>query len=136
MSSSDAAVLSLRSDRVESLGRLVGHRIECLSGTAWVTLDRDGRDIVLDAGQSFLVDQAATVRVSALDGSAQMALREPAETGGGSPWRRAGWVVAAVCSAAVSFALLEVVASLTDLSAAVHLHSGVARPLASADPAA
>jgi len=34
-----------------------GVGIECRSGSVWVTLDRDPRDIVLEPGDSFIGDQ-------------------------------------------------------------------------------
>jgi hypothetical protein len=48
------------------LQRHAGDRIECVSGTVWVTQDGDLRDIVLKAGESFRLDRTGRALVSAL----------------------------------------------------------------------
>ena len=48
------------------------------SGTLWITIDHDTRDIVLEPGQCFVVQSAEAVTVSALSGPAVLDLR-PAE---------------------------------------------------------
>jgi len=50
------------------------------SGTLWITIDHDARDIVLEPGQCFTVRGDAAVTVSALSGPAVLDLR-PAEAG-------------------------------------------------------
>lgn len=49
-----------------SLGR--GHPIEigCDSGAVWITQDNDPRDVVLNAGETFVTDRSGTVLVYAL----------------------------------------------------------------------
>ena len=47
----------------------VGHTIVCHSGSVWLTQDRDRRDIVLDAGESFALDRDGLVLVQALEQS-------------------------------------------------------------------
>ena len=49
--------------------RPFGHRIECLSGSLWITQDGDSRDIVLAPGDSFSLDRAGDALISALDDS-------------------------------------------------------------------
>ncbi|MGM9479930.1 DUF2917 domain-containing protein [Roseateles sp. NT4] len=49
------------------------------SGTLWITIDHDSRDIVLEPGQCFVVQSDEAVTVSALSGPAVLDLR-PAET--------------------------------------------------------
>ena len=49
--------------------RALGHRIECLSGSLWITQDGDSRDIVLAPGDSFSLDRAGDALISALDDS-------------------------------------------------------------------
>lgn len=44
-----------------------GATIDCLTGSVWVTLDNDLRDVVLGPGQSFRVDSNQRVLVQALD---------------------------------------------------------------------
>jgi hypothetical protein len=55
----------------------LGVTIECLDGSVWVTLDGDSRDVVLDAGQSFVVDRDQRTLLQALD-AARVRLIEPA----------------------------------------------------------
>lgn len=55
----------------------LGVTIECLEGSVWVTLDGDSRDVVLDAGQSFVVDRNQRTLLQALD-AARVRLIEPA----------------------------------------------------------
>ena len=101
-----------------------GSRVECLAGTAWLTLDGDRRDIVLRPGQSFLVDADAQVLVCALDGGATVVdVLEPTpirhrEAGAGSI-RFGAWSIAAVCAGFASFALFELWWTLVDLSTAL-----------------
>lgn len=52
----------------------LGRRIECLSGSLWVTQDGDRRDIVLAPGQSFVFDRSEGVLVNALDDSRYLLL--------------------------------------------------------------
>lgn len=55
---------------VHGLARLpdaASTRIVCETGTVWLTIDNDPRDIVLAPGQSFLVDRRAGVLVYALE---------------------------------------------------------------------
>lgn len=42
-------------------------RIRCRSGTVWITLDHDPRDIVLEAGDSFTGDSHRRAVVYAMD---------------------------------------------------------------------
>ncbi len=48
----------------------VGHTIVCHSGSVWVTQDRDRRDIVLGAGESFALDRSGLALVQAFEQSA------------------------------------------------------------------
>ena len=48
------------------------------SGTLWITIDHDRRDIVLEPGQGFTVPSGERVTISALSGPAVLELR-PAE---------------------------------------------------------
>ena len=43
-----------------------GARIAIVAGTAWVTQERDTRDVMLRAGQSFILDRNGTAIVEAL----------------------------------------------------------------------
>lgn len=44
-------------------------QIECFDGCVWVTQDGDLRDVLLEAGQTCLVDQPARVLIHALESS-------------------------------------------------------------------
>jgi hypothetical protein len=45
------------------------------SGTLWVTIDHDARDIILEPGQGFTVRSSEAVTISALSGPAVLDLR-------------------------------------------------------------
>ena len=71
-----------------------GVGIECRSGSVWVTLDRDARDIVLAPGERFESTEHRRVLVSALEPSCiTVSDAQPAaiplakRTGARSPWR-------------------------------------------------
>jgi len=49
-----------------SLHDRAGDRIECVAGVLWITQDRDPRDIVLRAGESFRLDRDGRAVVFAL----------------------------------------------------------------------
>ena len=53
--------------RIRRVTRALGQRVECVSGTLWVTQDGDPRDIVLRAGDSFAFDHRGDALISALD---------------------------------------------------------------------
>jgi hypothetical protein len=46
-----------------------GWEIKCLGGGLWITQDRDQRDIVLEAGESFTIDRGGPAIVWALAAS-------------------------------------------------------------------
>ena len=59
----------LAKGRIRRVHRPVGRRVECLTGTLWVTQDGDSRDIVLEPGDSFTFDHRGDALISALDDS-------------------------------------------------------------------
>ena len=85
--------LSLAKRTIFTLPDAAGVGVECRSGSVWVTLDYDPRDIVLAPGDRFEGDQHRRMLVSALEpscitvsGSRPAALpvvEQPAR----SPWR-------------------------------------------------
>jgi hypothetical protein len=85
--------LSLANRAIFSLPDAAGVGIECRSGSVWVTLDHDPRDIVLAPGERFEADQHRRVLVSALEPScitvsgSQAAALPPQEQPARSPWR-------------------------------------------------
>jgi hypothetical protein len=71
-----------------------GVGIECRSGSVWLTLDRDPRDIVLAPGERFVSTEHRRVLVSALEASCitvfdaqPAAMPMPAAARRASPWR-------------------------------------------------
>jgi hypothetical protein len=69
------AQMDLADDEVAHLSDACASRIDVLAGFAWITVDGDRQDVVLGAGESYVVDTSDTVIVSALRGSARIAVR-------------------------------------------------------------
>jgi hypothetical protein len=63
------ATISLRKGAIHRLPRGRGQRIESLSGSLWVTIDNDVRDILVDPGKGFSIDRDGAALISALDDS-------------------------------------------------------------------
>jgi hypothetical protein len=51
-----------------------GFAVECLEGAVWITQSNDPRDIVLKAGQSFVLDKPGLALVCAASGPATVAV--------------------------------------------------------------
>ena len=56
-----------------------GRHLTNVSGTAWVTLDGDLRDIILEAGESFAFERPGRAMVQALGGDARLVTEEGVE---------------------------------------------------------
>lgn len=80
----DQALLPLPADAPLRLDHAFGSRLRSVNGTLWVTFDRDPRDLVLEPGQSLVVDSRETVLVTALGGAATLGLCAPAATTAGA----------------------------------------------------
>ena len=63
------ASISLRKGAIHRLPSGLGQRIESLSGSLWVTIDNDVRDIVVAPGEGFSVDRDGDTLISAMDDS-------------------------------------------------------------------
>jgi Protein of unknown function (DUF2917) len=50
------ARLALHERRALRLGDAQGTRLRAVSGSVWITIDHDPRDIVLDAGDEFVIE--------------------------------------------------------------------------------
>jgi len=59
--------LLLQRNRFVRLHNAQGWRIDCVSGSAWITQDGDRQDTLLAAGQSHVARRAARLLVQALD---------------------------------------------------------------------
>jgi Protein of unknown function (DUF2917) len=59
-----------------------GLAVSCVEGTVWITQSNDPRDIVITAGQSFLLDKQGLALVAAPAGQATIAVRR---AGRGTP---------------------------------------------------
>jgi hypothetical protein len=62
------------------LGDAEGTTVCCHSGAVWVTLERDDRDILLEAGQEFTIDRAGLSLVCAIAGPAEVVIRHAEQT--------------------------------------------------------
>lgn len=63
----DHAVLKLPRHRTLELRDAAGARLTSLAGSLWITQDQDVRDIVLEPGENFELDQAGLTLVHAMD---------------------------------------------------------------------
>jgi len=59
------------------LNEAEGTRITCIEGWVWITMDGDSRDMVLRAGEHFVIDRPGMTLVSGMRRSV-LVLREPA----------------------------------------------------------
>ena len=64
----------LAKGRIRRVHRPLGRRVECVSGSLWVTQDGDLRDIVLKPGESFAFDHKGDALICALDDSSFLLL--------------------------------------------------------------
>jgi len=69
------AQLNLADDEVAHLRDACDSRLEVTQGFVWVTVDGDHADVVLGAGESYLIDSRDVVTVSALRGAASLRVR-------------------------------------------------------------
>ncbi|MBI3369686.1 MAG: DUF2917 domain-containing protein [Burkholderiales bacterium] len=66
--------IALQRGELRHLPHAQGLRVECLTGSLWLTIDGDPRDIVLSPGEGFTVDRRGDVIISALDASRALLL--------------------------------------------------------------
>ena len=79
-------VNGLRRGQLLALRGRRGVRIESRRGAVWVTQDGDPNDVVLDAGQSHVLERDAPVLIQALD-PAWVSVQGGADASA-APWRR------------------------------------------------
>lgn len=70
--------LNLPRNAASRLSHAAASRLHVLDGVAWITIDGDQRDIVLERGESFDVDSEADVIVFALGGPVAVEVHAPA----------------------------------------------------------
>jgi hypothetical protein len=106
------AELNLADDEVARLTDACDSRLEVTQGFVWVTVDGDRNDVVLAAGESFLIDSRDIVTVSAIRGAAALKVRAnvgsqrcraPAERVGARP-NRVQQVLASISLSSVAVA--------------------------------
>jgi len=68
----DPATIQLHPRQPLRLRVGAGRHLTSVRGTAWVTLDGDPRDVVLEPGDSFAFDRPGRAMVQALGGDAQL----------------------------------------------------------------
>ena len=69
------AQLNLADDEVARLHDACDSRLEVTQGFVWVTVEGDLNDVVLGAGDSYLIDSRDVVTVSAIRGAASLRVR-------------------------------------------------------------
>ncbi len=69
------AQLNLADDEVARLHDACDSRLEVAEGFVWITVDGDRNDVVIGAGESFLIDSKDVVTVSAIRGAASLRVR-------------------------------------------------------------
>ena len=92
-----AARLPLTLGKLARLVNACNIRVTVLRGQAWITIEGDRRDIVLEAGEQFVIDSNRTVVVYPLRAGQPMELAIDASAPPCKPRRRrgvAGWVQA------------------------------------------
>ncbi len=72
--------LTLRKQGVALLKHSRGAGVAVRQGTAWLTIDGERRDVVLEPGESFVISSDADVVISAIAGPVEIALTAVAPT--------------------------------------------------------
>ena len=61
------ASITLRKGGMHRLSGGLGRRVEALTGSLWITIDNDKRDILVNPGEGFSIDRRGATLISALD---------------------------------------------------------------------
>lgn len=92
--------LALERDQLISLHGGKGVRVACLTGALWITQEQDKKDVILEPGQSLVVDHPGLTVITAL-GSATLRVCEPRGIG---LWRSVlDWLRPAASGTAAAF---------------------------------
>lgn len=70
------AAINLEGGALLQIRNSTGSRIECLAGGVWITQEKDTRDIILQPGETFLIDREGLTLVGAFD-TATISIIEP-----------------------------------------------------------
>jgi predicted ABC-type sugar transport system permease subunit len=62
----DAATLDLAPNQMLAISGGVGMTVSCIRGSIWITQNNDRRDVVLAAGETFVVDRDGVALLSAM----------------------------------------------------------------------
>ncbi len=84
----DASRLALTAGQTATLRDAQGTRIECLSGSLWITQEHDTRDFVLGPGEDLRLDRAGATLVHAFEPSLVLVLESRPAAPGPSAWTR------------------------------------------------
>lgn len=88
--SMDHAILTLPRHATLELADAGGARITVLTGSVWITQDRDTRDILIGPGDSFTVDRDGLILVHAME-LARVHVEQPVSAGEPASLFRALW---------------------------------------------
>jgi hypothetical protein len=72
--------LGLERDQLVAVRDGRGVRVVCLTGALWITQEHSSADVILEAGQSTVIDRPGLTLVTALSRST-LRIREPRTTG-------------------------------------------------------
>ena len=78
-----SARLQLPPDQILRLSDARGTRLRVVTGTGWLTIDHDPRDVILNPGDEWLVDGRQPVLLTALGGAAMIQVCTPAPSRSG-----------------------------------------------------
>ena len=84
----DASRLALTAGQTATLRDAQGTRIECLSGSLWITQEGDVRDVVLGPGEDLRLDRAGATLVHAFKPSLVLVFESRPAAPGASVWQR------------------------------------------------
>lgn len=80
-------IVRLRADQHLQLRGAIGSTVHAIDGTVWITQDGDIRDIVLEAGQSFIIDRPSNTLLTPLDKAAIRIDAAPSQRPFGRQWQ-------------------------------------------------
>ena len=86
----DFSRLALAAGQTMELRDAMGSRVECLSGSLWITQHEDSRDITLKPGQVFTLDRNGKALLHAFEPSLAWVTETRPLAPGAAWWTRAG----------------------------------------------